>query len=261
MRTFKNLSLLFCCILSGVALSGCFVVDTVDFVWPQGKPKDSAIRYAYDQTKLKVSNSADVLSTIHLPEYELLSQSKSVVATHGAKRRKHQKMWFKMVAFDEDALTAQRKYILFEDEKPKFLYADPAWGVKFECEIVLSKEILNEPYANENARRIAVLKEILKRFQGDMGEVEADNKELRMTGMIAHQALTSLVTELGAEPGSAAQAGKLDSVKGVEFSNMTYTHGLAWMRIECDDIVRVKIFLGSFAKKYKKQALEEGSCD
>ena len=237
------------------------MVETIEFFTPEGKPEDADIRYAYDRTELKVSSSADVLSTIHLPEYELLSQSKSVVATHGTKKRKHHKMWFKMVAFDEDALTAQRKYILFEDERPKFLYADPVGGVKFECEMVLGKEILNEPYANENARRIAVLKKVLERFQDDMSEVEADNKELRMTGMIAHQALTSLITELGAEPGSAAQAGRLDSVKGVGFSNMSYTHGLAWMRIECNDIVRIKIFLGSFAKRYKKQALEEGSCD
>ena len=106
-----------------------------------------------------------------------------------------------------------------------------------------------------------MLKDVLKHFQEDIREVETDNKELRMTGMIAHQALTSLITKLGAEPGSAAWAGRLDSVKGVEFSNMSYTYGLGWMRIECEDIVRIKIFLGSFAKRYRKQALEKGSCD
>lgn len=237
------------------------MVDTIEFLTPEGEPNDNIIRYAYEQTKLKASSSADVLGIIHLPEYELLSQSKSVIAVHGMKNPKYHKMWFKMVAFDEDSLTARRKYIFFENERPKFLYADPQEGVQFECEMVLSRKILDEPYANENARRVAVLKNVLENFQSDIREVEADNKELKTTGMIVHQGLQSLLTKLSTEPGSAAWASRLDEPKGVEFSNMTYSKGLGWMIIECEDIVKVKILLGSFAQHYKDEPLEKSECN
>ena len=58
-------------------------------------------------TTLKVSSSADVLSTVQTtqdPDTELLSQSESIVALWGKKDYKDRTHWFNMVAFDDDLI-------------------------------------------------------------------------------------------------------------------------------------------------------------
>ena len=97
------------------ALCGCAVRD---FLMPERPPYDAEIAQSYSQTELKISTSADVLATIHKPEYELLSQSRSVIASVGQKK-KGREIWLNMVAFDENELTARRKYFFIVDEQSK----------------------------------------------------------------------------------------------------------------------------------------------
>ena len=79
-------------------LAGCQTFDEEETVYTK-----------YYQTTLGYSTSADVLDMIHEPLDEYLSQSESVVASwnEGDKGQTH---WFNMVAFDEETLTAVRKY-------------------------------------------------------------------------------------------------------------------------------------------------------
>jgi hypothetical protein len=231
-------------------LYGCIARDTAVFLTPELPPYNDEVSRVYEQTKLKESTSADVLSQIHLPKYELLSQSKSVVASFGQKK-KGLKRWFKMVAFDEDQLTAQRKYLFIEDERPKVLFIEPWEGLAFDCEQVLTPEVLGKPYANENARRIEILKWMLKSFRKDVGEVSEDNKELEVCGSLVNQAIETVLVKLDFAP---ALAVRLSEERGIQFEHINFDKGRIRMVIK-DDIVIVKIELGSRVKKLIGNAL------
>lgn len=225
-------------------LCGCVVRDTAVFLTPEWPPYDDEVGRVYYQTKLKESTSADVLSQIHIPKQELLSQSKSVVASYGQKKKGY-KRWFKMVAFDEDQLTAQRKYLFIEDERPKVLFVEPWEALAFDCEQVLTPEVLGKPYANENARRIEILRWMLKSFRKDVDEVSEDNKDIGVCGALVNQAIETVLVKLDSVP---AQAIRLNEKRGIKFEHINFDKGRIQMVIK-DDIATVKIRLGSSVKK------------
>lgn len=210
-------------------LCGCAVVDLFT---PEGPPSYEQVSQSYCRTKLKTSSSADVLAVIHLPEYELLSQSKSVVASLGQKKKGY-KTWLNMVAFDENKLTAQRKYLFIVDEKPKALFVEPWASLRFDCEMVLEPEILDEPYSNENARRIATLRQVLKNARKDIDELGQDNKMIAVSGMLINQGLEAILVKLDSSP---ALATGLNTPAGVEFSHMTCRE--VGMNITEEDLIK-----------------------
>lgn len=208
---------------------------------PEKAPRNAQIIESfYPQVELKISNSADVLSLISLPEYELLSQSKSVIASVGEKKKGY-KRWLKMVAFDENYLTAKRKYVFIEDEKPKVLFSNPRAGLRFDCQMVLESELLDEPYADENARRIAILKRVKENSIKDIGQVSGDNEIIGVCGAMISQGLAAALVELESSP---AEAKLLSLIDGVEFSTMSLDRGRIKMFF-VEDMVSVKMRLGS----------------
>jgi len=241
-------------------LCGCVVMDSFEFVAPAGDPPDSHMFDGYKEIELKKSTAGDVMDAIYIPEYELMSQSKRVIASQGKKKRSH-KMWFNMAAFDEDKMTVQRKYLFIEDERPKLLFMEPWEGVRFHCEMVMDKEVFENPYANENARRIAVLKQVLENFRSDIGEVERDNKMLKVCGMMVNQALETVIVKLDVRPESPALAIRLDEKKGVEFDHINLDKGRIGMLIECDEFVTVKMMLGSFVQYFESYDFPEHKCE
>ena len=249
MRSAKIAAMILCCGLSAgvVSLCGCVAVDTGEFLAPAGDPNETFINRAYDQTQLNQSTSADVLAVIHMPEYELLSQSKSVIASQGEKKRGHT-VWFNMVAFDENNQTAKRKYRFIEDERPKRLFVEPWESVRFDCEMVLAGEVLDKPYANENARRIAIYDWVMENFRQDIDEVGLDNKKLKISGMMVNQTLETFKVQLDASPALAA---RLSEPLGVEFNHINMDKGKIQM-LSIDDTVAIKIRLGSPIKRWKK---------
>jgi hypothetical protein len=224
-------------------LAGC---EAGEFFKPEGPPSNSQIYAIYRQTALKQSTSAGVIAAFGQPKYALLSQSKSVIALAGKKKEGY-KTWFNMVAFDEDELTARRKYVFICDERPKQLGVEPWEGIDFDCKMVLPRKVLDEPYANENARRVAILKEVGADVRKDTGEVGMDNKSLKVCGMIISLGIDTVVTELDSSP---ALATRFTDPKGLEFEHVNFDKGLMWMTVK-DDMATVKMRLGSFAKKGK----------
>jgi hypothetical protein len=180
------------------------------------------------------------------PKYALLSQSKSIIALAGQKRKGKQ-TWFNMVSFDENELIARRKYAFISDERPKQLFVEPWEGVDFRCQMVLSQKILDEPYANENARRIAILKQVETDTRKDTAEVGADNEVISEGGMVVGQGMANLLTKLDSSP---ALAGRFGEPNGLEFEQLSYDKGRLRMVVE-GDIVTVRLQLGSFAKRGK----------
>ncbi len=230
----------------------CSCSSVIEFVRPEGPPDVNEIYYGYRQVELKKSSSADALAAIHLPEYELLSQDKSIIASAGEKKKGY-KSWFNMVAFDEDSLTAQRKYFFLVDERPKLLFIEPWEGLMFNCEAVLGSDVLDKPYSNENARRIATLRQVLKNLHKDIDQVGKDNKTLATSGMLINQALETVLVKFDASP---ALAVKLDRPGGVEFEHTSFDKGKIEMLV-AGDIATVKIKLGSFAKMRQIQRQEK----
>jgi hypothetical protein len=233
-----------CCLLCGCSVWEYFKHDK--------PPYDAELYATYDQTILKVSSSGAVLSVIHRPEHELLSQSKSVVASVGQKR-KGRKIWFNMVAFDETSLTAKRKYIFIVDDRPNPM-EEPRKSLSLDCEMVLDTKILQEPYANENARRIAILRQVLERSRKDADEVGPDNQTLDVCGKLLGQTLEAALVELEA---SAALASRLSEPAGVEFSHINLGRGRIQLLLT-DDMVKIKMRLGRLVKKWEK-SLEENA--
>lgn len=233
MRALK-LSLLVCCFVLG----GCSVVE---YLMPEKPPYDVQLFDSYREVQLGKSSSADVLALIHRADFELLSQSKSVIVSTGQQKEGY-KTWFDMAAFDENEMTARRKYFFEIDEKAKVLFKDPREGLRFDCDVVLPAKLLSEPYANENAKRIAVLKQILEDFRKDIADVRQDNKALSTSGMLVNQAITTVLTVLDSSP---ALATRLSEASGVEFGHLNLDKGKIQM-VVVDDIARARIRLGSF---------------
>ena len=223
---------------------GCSVVE---YFQPEGPPSYQQIYAAYDSTSLNMSSAADVLGAINLPEYELLSQSKRVVASAGQKKKGY-KSWFNMVAFDENDSTAKRKYLLVVDEKPKILFVSPRGNLSFDCEMVIESEVLDKPYADERTRRIAVLKSVLESFRSDIAEVGQDNKMLNESGMMVNQALGTVLVKLDSSP---ALASRLHEPAGLLFDHVSFGKGKIQMVVTYD-IVTVKIRLGSLVRKFEE---------
>ena len=231
--------LLFTCYLVG----GCSVVE---YFKPEKPPYDQELYESYNQTKLKISSSSDVLATIHKPEYEMLSQSKSVIASLGQKKKGY-KTWLNMVAFDENELTAKQKYIFIVDDSPN-LMEEPRKNLSFDCEMVLEDEVLNRPYANENERRIAILRQVLENIRKDIDEVGIDNRMVAISGMMINQALETVLVKMDSSP---VLASKLNEPGGVDFSHISLGNGKIQALME-DDIIKIKIRLGSAAKQFEK---------
>ncbi|UCE98561.1 MAG: hypothetical protein JSV82_05075 [Planctomycetota bacterium] len=235
MRTLKLLVVVGC-----FAFCGCGVVEYFESEEP---PYDEELPIAYNQTKLKESTSADVLAIIHRPEYdELLSQSKSVVASQGQKKKGYQ-IWFNMVSFDEDKLAAKRKYFFVVDEKGKAFLVGPRRSLTFNSEMVLEPDVLEEAYADENSRRIAILEQVLSNVRKDINEVAEDNKTLDICGMLINQTLQTVMHKMDESP---VLASTLSDANGVAVDHISLGKGNIRMDV-AGDIVNVQVRLGSLA--------------
>jgi hypothetical protein len=230
--------LVVCCLVAGCSFLGLFEHEDPPF--------SKQIYSVYKKTILKQSTSSEVLVRFGTPKYATLSQSKSIVALYGDKK-KGKKIWFNIVTFDENELVAKRKYVFLYDDRPKQLFVAPWEGMDFGCQMVLSKDILDEPYANENARRVAVLKNVEADLRKDTGEVGTDNTMLASCGMMVGQAIGTLVNKLD---GSPALANRFGEPNGLEFDHNNLDKGRLRMVID-NDIVTVRMQLGSFMKRGK----------
>ena len=236
----KTFNFVLCFLVFG--LCGCAVVD---YFKPEKPPYDEQLSESYENTILKVSRAADVLAAIYEPKYELLSQSKSVIASSGQKKKGHE-IWFNMAAFDENALTAKRKYFFLVDDKPKSFWVQPKRRLKFDCEMVMGPELFNEPYVNDNAKRIAILKKVLANVRSDIDQVGAKDKNISTSGMLINQTMKTVLDKLESSP---VLATRLNPSEGLDFDHITLGSGKIWMGAS-GDIVNIKIRVDSFVRTH-----------
>jgi hypothetical protein len=239
-RLVNAILLLICCFVLG----GCVWFQSL---LPEGRPSDNELLDSYYRTVVKLSTSADVLASIQGPPHGLLSQSESVIASWGQKKKGY-KAWFNIVAFHEDQLTAQRKYFFIEDERPRSLPALPKQKLRFDTEMVLEEEFLDQPFATENARRIAILQHVLEVFKQDIEQVSQDNVMLEASGTMVNQSFSRILQILEDMP---VLASKLTELDGLDFDHIVLGKGKIRMVIR-DDIVKVKIKIGSITNNFKR---------
>ena len=240
-----TLAALFC-----VFFCGCFGSEEVfERVWSEGKPYTNQLPDAYDRVDLKETTSADTLTFIQRkkPEIELLSQSESVVASFGEKKQTKQ-FWMTLVAFNEENFTADRKYFLVLDEKPWHLLAE-GQRLRFDTEMVFGRELLDAPYPNENARRIAILRQILENSRNDILQIRSDSQVLDAAAMVINQTIERLLYIFDKSP---ARAAWLDRRDGLEFDHPTMGWGKVRMVFD-EDVVKLKIKVGRVARYFRKQ--------
>lgn len=154
-----------------------------------------------------------------------------------------------MIAFDEMEMTAGRKYVFIADERPKRLSLAPWTGVRFDCRMIVDKGLLDEPYTDKDAMRIAVLEEVKKKLRGDLDEVVGDNKLLDTSGLMINQILEMVLVKLEDSP---SLAGRLSDFTGLEFDHINLRRGRIGMTIS-ENIVTVKIRAGSFTERFAEE--------
>jgi len=211
----------------------------------------------YDRIKLKQSIIQNAVPKIQrlqdelepsFAEAELISHSENVVVSLGQSKDGY-KNWFNMVTFQENELNAVRKYFFFVDDKFRSFELSPSRGLRFDCEMVIGEEMLAEPGTAENARRIAMLRNVLDNFHKDIVELRGDteapdqeNKMLDICRMLINQAFELVLLELDSSP---VLATRLSQAGGFEFDHINFDKGKIQMVVG-GNIVRVKIRLGAF---------------
>ena len=234
-------------VLSAMCLTGC------------SKPTMSDYELIFDRyyaTTLNVTTSADVLATTQNPDTELLSQSESVVALWGKEGKKDRTHWFNMTAFDEDAMTAVRKYGFILEETTWGFNRTPKPGLRLDGELLIDAEVLDAAYANNNEKQIAILKAVQDAFNLDTAELTFDSAVLKSSTMMVQQAINNALNKLRLSPAYAAH---MSRPEGMAFDHMTLGESYIRMLIE-DDIVKVKIKAGKvWFKEYwlKDKPFEE----
>lgn len=242
------------CLFAFIFLCGLCGCSVVRYFQPEQCPREE-LSASYDQTALKSSSTLDVLGKIQSLQHELLSQSDVIVASSGQNKNDY-RTWFTMVAFDEHTMIAKRKYFFLVDERAKIsptqlkrFLAAPRRGLVFDSQVVLEAEVLDKPYATEEAKHIAILRHVAKRLRKDIDELCGDtdgpsqgSKMLTVSGLLMNQLFGTVKLELDKSP---VLAKRLSSKSGVEFNHISLDKGKIRMVVE-DDIVTVKIGLGLF---------------
>ena len=246
---------LFAVLLLGTLPGGCSTVSP----WARSRQLSYQAKLSapYDRIKLKQSIIQNAVPKIQrlqdelepgFAEAELISHSDNVVVSLGQSKDGY-KSWFNMVTFQENELNAVRKYFFFVDDKARSFELSPSRGLSFDCEMVIGEEMLSEPGTAENARRIAMLRNVLDNFHKDIAELRDDteapdqeNKMLDICRMLINQAFEVVLRELDSSP---VLATRLSQAGGVEFDHINFDKGKIQMVVG-GNIVRVKIRLGAF---------------
>lgn len=193
----------------------------------------------YDKILVNQSSTASVLAAIGGLGDEMLSQSRTVVASQG-QRSWGNVFWVSIVAFDENELVAKRKYLILVDQTLRSVFLERRTGMLLQSQMALDAEILAQPFANDNARRIEIVRQLSAKLSKDKVEVAADNEVIDTAAIMVNQALSAVLVKLDASP---ALALKLSEPAGLEFEHISLGRGRARMGLS-DNIAALNINIG-----------------
>jgi hypothetical protein len=211
----------------------------------------------YNQIALKKSLTIDALPKIRryksesgalLAKVETVSHSDRVVASLGQSPDGNN-TWFNMVRFHEYQLNVIHKYFFAVIDRAGSLTRRSRRGLRFDCEMVLDKEVLDKTYTSVNARRIAILRYVLNSTHKDIKDLGDDvdvpdqyNKKLDVCGMLINQIIELILAKLNSSP---VLATKLSSDGGLDFDYISFGKGKVHMTIK-DDTVAFTMCFGAY---------------
>lgn len=250
-----------CCagLLIGAMLAGCSAVFSPAKALGRQLSGQKELSMPYEQIALKKSLTLDAIPKIRrsqsqsgslLVENETVSHSDRVVASLGQSGDGYC-TWFNMVRFHEYRLNVIRKYFFAVVDRTGGLTRLTGRGLRFDCEMVLDKEVLDKSYTSANTRRIAILRCVLDSTHRDIKELGDDvdipdqyNKKLDVCGMLINQTLELILVKLDSSP---VLATKLNSGDGVDFDHINFGKGRIRMIVK-DDTVSMAMRFGALVK-------------
>ena len=150
----RRLAIAVCCyvgLLLGILLVGCSALSSSATSQSRQLSEQQELSAPYDSIMLKKSLTLDALPKIRrsqsepdslLAETETVSHSDRVVASLG-QSQDDSSTWFNMVTFHEYRLNVIRKYFFAVDDRAGSLRTRSRRGLRFDCEMVLGKEVLD----------------------------------------------------------------------------------------------------------------------
>lgn len=247
-------------------LAGCSSVFSPNKAKSRRALEQQELSEPYEQITLVNSLTLDAIPKIKrsqgkagsLPaETETVSHSDRVVASLGQSRGGYS-TWFNMVTFHEFRLNVIRKYFFAVEDKAGGLFTGARRGLRFDCQMVLGKEVLEKSYASENERRIAVLRYVRNAVHEDIQELGGDvdvpgqyNKKLDVCGMLINQTLELILVKLDSSP---VLAEKLNGAGGLDLEHINFGRGAVHMVVS-HDIVALKARFGAWRRQ--NESLDE----
>lgn len=227
---------------------GCGIEEPLERVEKTPGPYYGKLPYTYHNIHIKQSTSTQVLEIIKQNKKELVSQSPTVIASFGEKKRgvgtvaaETYAYWITLAAFNEDDLTVTRKYYMASDEKPWFI-GDKGMKQRFDAQIVMDDKTLKEAYPSENQKRIALLKKSLEHIRDDFAQVRKDSTTLDTGAMMINQTFERILYVLSQSP---ALAQRLSEPKGLQFDHPTLGENQGHIRMTLEgNVVTIKLRIG-----------------
>jgi hypothetical protein len=176
---------------------------------------------------------------------ELISQTDTLVASSG-QSKDQRKNWFTLFSFDEQSMTANRKYFMCLDEntlvtpsEPQKSLFIPRKTLVFNSQLVVT-DLVDQDFDNEQARDIALLNSIAENLRHDITYFDAStrisgngNHIMTSIGLYMNTVFQQALRELDRSPYLANSLGH----KGLIFDHMTLNKGRIQMILQGDVLV------------------------
>ena len=221
---------------------------------PPGTLPYKDIAATYHSAKIKESSTLDVLRTMQThqglldPDHvgrELISQSDTLVASSGQSQDKL-KSWFTLFSFDEQSMTANRKYFMCLDENTLVTPTEPQESLYFarktlvfNSQLVVT-DLVNQEFDSEQARDIALLQSIAANLRNDLNYFDAStrisgngNHIMTSIGLYMNTVFQQALRELDRSPYLTHNLGR----QGLVFDHMTLNKGRIQMILQGDVLV------------------------
>jgi hypothetical protein len=237
-----------------LCVGGCSSIPNLNHWAPPGKLPYQNIAATYHSTSLKRSSTLDVLRTMQThqdllnPEdvnRELISQGDTLVASSG-QSNDQLKNWFTLFSFDEQSMTANRKYFMCLDEKTLVTPSQPQKRLFFPRKTlifnsqILVTDLMSQEFDSEQARDIALLENMAKKLRSDVTYFDGTtrttangNHIMTNIGLYMNTVFQQALMELHRSPYLANNLGH----QGLIFDHMTLNKGRIQMILQGDILV------------------------
>ena len=219
----------------------------------------------YYTIELEKDDSTTVMKKLEcrcLCEEEYLSQSESAIAkwaqrgtynSFWVQRGDYAVVWFNLVGFEEESLTAKRKYaLLFDEDSPGWLtlIKAPSKTMRLDIDMIMDDGTLEEPYATAADKWIAIIEKSRKNYLNDACDIRTDSHAVDSVSMLINQTFFQILEQVRRTP---ALTQRLDQCRGMEFDHTVLDEGNIVISIDEDrKLVKVKLKIGSYVKNSEK---------